>query len=66
MTFSERLEMAMKESGHTQGSLAKAVGMAQSSVWKLVSGGAQGSRKLVDIAIWNLSLYIHISIYVRR
>lgn len=50
MTFSERLEMAMKESGHTQGSLAKAVGMAQSSVWKLVSGGAQGSRKLVDIA----------------
>ncbi|MGP2731761.1 LexA family transcriptional regulator [Serratia bockelmannii] len=50
MTFSERLDMAMKESGYTQGSLAKAVGMAQSSVWKLVSGGAQGSRKLVDIA----------------
>ncbi|MRT01912.1 helix-turn-helix domain-containing protein [Ewingella americana] len=40
----------MKESNYTQGSLAKAVGMAQSSVWKLVSGGAQGSRKLVDIA----------------
>ncbi|HDL6968854.1 TPA: helix-turn-helix transcriptional regulator [Yersinia enterocolitica] len=40
----------MKEGGHTQGSLAKAVGMAQSSVWKLVSGGAKGSRKIVDIA----------------
>ncbi|WON77551.1 helix-turn-helix transcriptional regulator [Serratia sp. UGAL515B_01] len=50
MTFSKRLEIAMKESGYTQGSLAKAVGMAQSSVWKLVSGGAQGSRKIVDIA----------------
>ncbi|MEG2265028.1 XRE family transcriptional regulator [Hafnia paralvei] len=50
MTFSERLDKAMKESGYTQGSLAKAVGMAQSSVWKLVSGGAQGSRRLVDIA----------------
>ncbi|AOF18391.1 repressor [Yersinia enterocolitica] len=50
MDFSERLELAMKEGGHTQGSLAKAVGMAQSSVWKLVSGGAKGSRKIVDIA----------------
>ncbi len=50
MDFSERLNLAMKEGGYTQGSLAKAVGMAQSSVWKLVSGGAKGSRKLVNIA----------------
>lgn len=50
MTFSERLELAMKEAGYTQGSLAKNVGMAQSSVWKLVSGGAKGSRKIVEIA----------------
>lgn len=50
MNFSDRLELAMKESGYTQGSLAKAVGMAQSSVWKLVSGGAKGSKRLVDIA----------------
>ncbi|MFT4271222.1 MAG: S24 family peptidase [Pantoea sp.] len=50
MTFSERLSQAMKEAGHTQGSLGKAVGMAQSSVWKLVSGDAKGSRKAVDIA----------------
>lgn len=50
MTFSERLSQAMKEAGHTQGSLGKAVGMAQSSVWKLVSGDAKGSRKVVEIA----------------
>lgn len=34
----------------TQGALAEAVGMAQPSVWKLVSGGAKGSRKTVQIA----------------
>jgi phage repressor protein C with HTH and peptisase S24 domain len=50
MTFSERLNLAMKESGYTQGALAEAVGMAQPSVWKLVSGGAKGSRKAVQIA----------------
>lgn len=50
MTFSERLNLAMRESGYTQGALAAAVGMAQPSVWKLVSGGANGSRKTVQIA----------------
>lgn len=40
----------MKESGFTQGALAEAVGMAQPSVWKLVSGGAKGSKKTVQIA----------------
>ncbi|MDF7650778.1 helix-turn-helix transcriptional regulator [Erwiniaceae bacterium L1_54_3] len=50
MTFSERLGLAMKEAGITQGALAEAVGMAQPSVWKLVSGGAKGSKKAVDIA----------------
>lgn len=50
MTFSERLNLAMKESGFTQGALAEAVGMAQPSVWKLVSGGAKGSKKTVQIA----------------
>lgn len=34
----------------TQGALAEAVGMAQPSIWKLVSGGAKGSRKTVQIA----------------
>ncbi|PHI32753.1 helix-turn-helix transcriptional regulator [Budvicia aquatica] len=39
----------MKEAGHTQKSLADAVGMAQSSVWRLLDG-SQGSRKTVAIA----------------
>ncbi|HEM6838330.1 TPA: helix-turn-helix transcriptional regulator [Citrobacter koseri] len=49
-SFSERLNIAMRECGMTQGALAEAVGMAQPSVWKLVSGGAKGSRKTVQIA----------------
>lgn len=40
----------MKATGHTQGSLARAVGMAQSSVWRLTSGGASGTKKLFKIA----------------
>lgn len=50
MTFSERLSLAMKEAKMTQGSLAEAVGMAQPSIWKLVSGGAKGSTRVVDLA----------------
>lgn len=50
MTFADRLNLAMKEGGFTQGSLAEAVGMAQPSIWKLTSGAAKGSRRLVDIA----------------
>ncbi|MBS6076116.1 MAG: helix-turn-helix transcriptional regulator [Citrobacter freundii] len=49
-SFSERLNIAMRERGVTQGALAEAVGMAQPSVWKLASGGAKGSRKTVQIA----------------
>lgn len=40
----------MRDKGVTQGALAEAVGMSQPSVWKLVSGGAKGSRKTVQIA----------------
>ncbi|WP_254052035.1 XRE family transcriptional regulator [Candidatus Fukatsuia symbiotica] len=40
----------MKEAGYTQGSLAKAVGMAQSSVWRLASGGGASSKRLFRIA----------------
>ncbi|GAA0472111.1 helix-turn-helix transcriptional regulator [Tatumella punctata] len=39
----------MSRAGMTQGGLAKAVGMAQSSINKLLNG-AQGSRKSVEIA----------------
>lgn len=40
----------MRVKGVTQGALADAVGMSQPSVWKLVNGGAKGSRKTVQIA----------------
>ncbi|WP_061770432.1 XRE family transcriptional regulator [Serratia symbiotica] len=50
MKFSERLNLAMKEGGFTQASLAESVGMAQPSVWKLTSGKASGSRKIVQLA----------------
>ncbi|HGO5328922.1 TPA: XRE family transcriptional regulator [Klebsiella oxytoca] len=49
MGFSERLAQAMKNAGYTQGRLAKDVGMAQSSVNKLLKE-ANGSRKTVEIA----------------
>lgn len=49
MGFSERLSQAMKLAGYTQGRLAKDVGMAQSSVNKLLKD-ANGSRKTVEIA----------------
>lgn len=49
MEFSERLDAAMKHAQMTQGKLAKAVGMAQSSVNKLLNG-ASSSRKTVEIA----------------
>ncbi|HDL8066257.1 TPA: helix-turn-helix transcriptional regulator [Yersinia enterocolitica] len=50
MTFADRLNLAMKEGGFTQASLAEAVGMAQPSVWKLTSGKSNSSRKSVQIA----------------
>lgn len=49
MGFSERLAQAMSHAGYTQGGLAKAVGMAQSSVNKLLNN-ASSSRKTVEIA----------------
>lgn len=49
MGFSERPAQAMKNAGYTQGRLAKDVGMAQSSVNKLLKD-ANGSRKTVEIA----------------
>lgn len=50
MTFADRLNAAMRECGHTQASLAEAIGMAQPSVWKLTSGVTKNTRKLYEIA----------------
>ena len=50
MTLKERLNKAMQVRKLTQEQLAKAAGMAQSSVWKLTSGDAKSTRKLLEIA----------------
>lgn len=49
MNFSERLKKAMSWAGYTQIRLSKEIGMAQSSINKLVNG-SKGSRKTVEIA----------------
>ncbi len=49
-TLSERLILAMTEKNISQGALAKAVGVAQPTIFRLVKGTAKGSSKLVDIA----------------
>ncbi len=49
-TFAERLIYAMNAAGMTQGALARAAGMAQPTVWRLVSGNASGTKKVVEIA----------------
>lgn len=49
MSFSERLKQAMSRAGYTQNQLSREVGMAQSSVNKLLNG-ASSSRKTVEIA----------------
>ncbi|OVZ85803.1 hypothetical protein CBW58_22860 [Yersinia frederiksenii] len=50
MAFKDRLKKAMEERGITQASLAKETGLAQSMIWKLVTGNANGTSKLVAIS----------------
>lgn len=49
-TLSDRLNKAMELAGMTQGALAKASGVAQPTIWRLTSGNARGSTKIVEIA----------------
>lgn len=49
-TLADRLNLAMERSGMTQGALAKASGVAQPTIWRLASGNAKGSTRIVDIA----------------
>ena len=49
-TLAERLNQAMDLSGMSQGALAKASGVAQPTIWRLTSGNARGSTKIVEIA----------------
>ncbi|MEQ1977702.1 helix-turn-helix domain-containing protein [Xenorhabdus sp. SGI240] len=50
MTLADRLKEAMKEKGFTQSALAQETDMAQSMIWKLISGKAAKTGRLVDIA----------------
>ncbi len=49
-SLAERLNQAMELSGMSQGALAKASGVAQPTIWRLTSGNARGSTKIVEIA----------------
>lgn len=49
-TLSERLNQAMELAGMSQGALAKASGVAQPTIWRLASGNARGSTKIVEMA----------------
>lgn len=49
-TLADRLNRAMEIAGMSQGALAKASGVAQPTIWRLSSGNAQGSTKIVEIA----------------
>lgn len=49
-TLADRLSQAMEMTGMSQGALAKASGVAQPTIWRLVSGNAKGSTRIVDIA----------------
>lgn len=49
-TLADRLNEAMNLAGMSQGALAKASGIAQPTIWRLVSGNARGSTKIVEIA----------------
>ncbi|MEF3090452.1 XRE family transcriptional regulator [Raoultella scottii] len=49
-TLADRLNEAMNVAGMSQGALAKASGIAQPTIWRLASGNARGSTKIVEIA----------------
>ncbi|WP_340619641.1 helix-turn-helix domain-containing protein [Xenorhabdus siamensis] len=50
MTLADRLKEAMADKGLTQSSLAKKAGMAQSMIWKLLSGTATKTGRIIDLA----------------
>lgn len=49
-TFADRLNLAMRESGVNQPTLAEAIGIKQPSVWKMTTGKTQNPRKLLEIS----------------
>lgn len=49
-TLADRLNYAMHEMGMSQGQLAKAAHMAQPTIWRITSGNARGTTKIVELA----------------
>lgn len=49
-TFADRLNLAMKERGFNQATLAEAIGIKQPSVWKMTTGKTQNPRKLFELS----------------
>ncbi|QBG07976.1 helix-turn-helix transcriptional regulator [Klebsiella huaxiensis] len=49
-TLADRLNYAMHEMGMSQAQLAKAADMAQPTIWRITSGNARGTTKIVEIA----------------
>ncbi|MDC7862240.1 XRE family transcriptional regulator [Pantoea ananatis] len=50
MSFRDRLKQAMLEQGLTQAALAEKSNMAQSMIWKLTTGNAKGTSKIINLA----------------
>lgn len=46
-TLADRLNLAMEQSGMSQGALAKASGVAQPTIWRLTSGTRAAQQKLL-------------------
>ncbi|WP_210530582.1 helix-turn-helix domain-containing protein [Pantoea ananatis] len=49
-TLADRLKLAMKEAGMSQAQLAEAVGIAQPSIFKILSGKSQNSGYIVHLS----------------
>ncbi|MEX2986851.1 helix-turn-helix domain-containing protein [Serratia fonticola] len=49
-TLAERLKIAMEAGDFSQASLAEKAGIAQPSIWKIVTGKTQSSAKIVEIS----------------
>jgi len=50
MSLGDRIEQRLRDKGWSQAELARRIGVKSTSIWKLVSGHAQGSKYLHQIA----------------
>jgi transcriptional regulator with XRE-family HTH domain len=50
-TIADRLNKAMKLSGHSQASLAEAAGISQPSVWKILNGSTKKPKNILELSL---------------